>query len=114
MDLETFLKTFVYTSSTDEHFTTFQGFTGITAGEFKNNKPDGFYEYTLWFDKHRIVWVSDVDRTIITFCEGDIFVQRYTNADAYLIELNRQQQFYCPDEPGEGYTVDQARSITAC
>lgn len=45
------------------------------------------------------IWVHPTDLKVLTFAEGDITLQEFTNAAAYETELNRMSEHYGPVPP---------------
>jgi hypothetical protein len=72
-----------------------RGGGATSAEQVKRYLPSGFAEMADFRDGYlRAVWVSFTDLAIVTYCEGDVTIERLPNEDAYLDEIQRQSAYY--------------------
>ena len=84
MNLDEFVRAFCSGTKEGKGGPYQKGFTLLDSLEVGARVPKTFAEQEEWADGlYRRVWVSRPDRAIITYCEGDIMVDKFTSDDAH-------------------------------
>ncbi|MHC1571258.1 MAG: hypothetical protein ACXQTL_00615 [Methanosarcinales archaeon] len=61
----------------------------------KKALPPGFKEVEEWEDwPYRVVWISEAELSICTYCEGDVSIIIFKDGQAYQQELEESAEFY--------------------
>lgn len=72
-----------------------RGFTMADAFELARSIPPRFHFREDWADgPYRHVWTSETERAIITFCEGDVSIERFETGEQYRAGLEKCADFY--------------------
>lgn len=57
--------------------------------------PEDFDEIEEWADgSYRVIWASDGERAIISYCEGDIYIDVHRTEESYRADYDAKQKFY--------------------
>ena len=96
MTLEEFMQAFCHETEHREcGRTRHHGLTPEGLDACARHIPPGYTEVAKWRDgRYRAVWKSDDEHTIITYCEGDVYVSRYERREGYAIALADAAAFY--------------------
>ena len=95
MRLERFLEVIRPEKTVTEGVTIYRGSLPLRSHSFVGRLlPLDFVEQDWLGDQTFNVWLSSSRQVIITFCEGDITVQRFTRAVDYRNEVAKQEAFY--------------------
>jgi len=61
----------------------------------KKALPPGFKEVEEWEDwPYRVVWISEAELSICTYCEGDVSIITFADRQAFQQELEESAHFY--------------------
>lgn len=95
MNLEEFIRAFCTTRQGEDDAAYSKGLTLLDTHDVAAAVPESFRERADWADGlYRRVWVSESDRAIITYCEGDITVGQFDGGEAFKKQLAHARQFY--------------------
>lgn len=73
----------------------YRGLTFRTPREFLHFIPSGFKLMSRWScGELRVVWISAKDRAIFTYCEGDLILEIYDDAEKFRKGLKRTEKYY--------------------
>ena len=73
----------------------YRGFTFRTPREFLHFIPVDFKLMSKWScSELRLVWISAKDRTIFTYCEGDLVLEVYDDAEEFRRGMKRTEKYY--------------------
>ena len=75
--------------------TAYRGFTIRTPLEFMHFVPDTFHLVNEWScGDLRVVWISEKDLAIFTYCEGDLLLEIYDNPEEFQAGKKRTANYY--------------------
>jgi hypothetical protein len=73
----------------------YQGFTFKYPEEIISLVPEHFQLVEEWcYGTFRLVWMSEKNLSILTYCEGDLILEVFENVKNFEMELKSTGEFY--------------------